>query len=70
MCTAKGKGGTIPCTIAFALFRRRIDKIATDIAEDAEQIARLFLGSTGAAPTGGAGATRPSPRPTAQVTGR
>lgn len=69
VCTAEGLVVAIPCTIAFALFRRRIDRIGIDIAEDAEQIARLFLAASGAAPSA-ANPQRPSPRPTAQVTGR
>jgi len=69
VCTAEGLVVAIPCTIAFALFRRRIDKIGTDIAEDAEQIARLFLAASGSAPAAPS-AARPTPRPTAQVTGR
>ena len=70
VCTAEGLVVAIPCTIAFALFRRRIDRIGTDIAQDAEQIARLFLAASGASPAGATSQQRPTPRPTAQVTGR
>lgn len=43
VCTAEGLTIAIPCTIAFALFRRRIDRLAGAAAQDAEEIARAFL---------------------------
>jgi biopolymer transport protein ExbB len=44
--TAEGLIVAIPCTIAFALFRRRINRLAGDAAQDAEDLARLFLASS------------------------
>ncbi len=40
--TAEGLVVAIPCTIAFAIFRRRIDRLAGDAAQDADAIARMF----------------------------
>lgn len=47
--TAEGLIVAIPCTIAFALFRRRINRLASEAAQDAEDIARLMLGAAPAA---------------------
>lgn len=43
VCTAEGLIVAIPCTIAFALFRRRIDRLASLAAQDAEEVARVFM---------------------------
>lgn len=63
--TAEGLVVAIPCTVAFAIFRRRIDRLAGDAAQDADHIARLFISSLpGVAAKPASGAARPaSPRP-------
>lgn len=65
VCTAEGLAVAIPCTIAFAIFRRRIDRLASDAAQDADGIARLFAAawSAGGAPRASAPGNRPAAKP-------
>jgi biopolymer transport protein ExbB len=60
--TAEGLIVAIPCTIAFALFRRRIDRLAGDAANDADALARMFIASS-AGGGGAANAARPRATP-------
>jgi biopolymer transport protein ExbB len=62
VCTAEGLTIAIPCTIAFALFRRKIDRIAGIAAQDAEEIARAFLIERPAVPATPAAASSPRPQ--------
>lgn len=66
VCTAEGLAIAIPCTIAFALFRRRIDRIAGAAAQDAEEIARAFLSEKPLAATPVASSAPSSALPAAQ----
>lgn len=67
--TAEGLAVAIPCTIAFAIFRRRIDRLAADAAQDADGIARLFAAAWSAAGARGAPAGRPVAKPAGAGTG-
>ncbi|MBL8746234.1 MAG: MotA/TolQ/ExbB proton channel family protein [Phycisphaerae bacterium] len=64
VCTAEGLAVAIPCTIAFAIFRRRIDRLAADAAQDADAIARLFTaawsGASARAPATAKAASKPA----------
>jgi biopolymer transport protein ExbB len=61
--TALGLIVAIPCTVAFSLFRRRVDALVGDIAEKIEMLTRsleqMSTGETAAQPG------RPAPRPAA-----
>jgi biopolymer transport protein ExbB len=57
--TAQGLAVAIPCTIAFSIFRRRVDRLAGLVAEIAEGLA-LFLDQRSGAEKAPA---RPQPRP-------
>jgi biopolymer transport protein ExbB/TolQ len=69
--TAQGLVVAVPCTVAFALFRQRIDRLATDVAADdlepmAEELAAALSAARAQAPrpaavNPGAG-TPPAPR--------
>ncbi|MDX2115720.1 MAG: MotA/TolQ/ExbB proton channel family protein [Planctomycetota bacterium] len=61
--TAEGLIVAIPCTIAFALFRRRIDTLGGQVAQDAEDIARLYLATVAAPGSEAPGAARGAVRP-------
>lgn len=63
VCTALGLAVAIPCTIAFAIFRRRIDRLAADAAQDADGIARLFTAAWSGALAARSGATKPAAKP-------
>lgn len=65
--TAMGLVVAIPCTIAFGIFKRRLDGLATAVGETVEgMVAGLMLGGgTGAPAASGTGA---APRPAAAVT--
>ena len=45
--TAEGLIVAIPCTVAFALFRRHIDHMVGEIAERIEQLTRYLETSSG-----------------------
>ena len=58
--TAEGLMVAIPCTVAFAVFRRRIDRLGADAGVIAEELAGLIEQGAGAE----------SPGPARQPTGR
>ncbi|MFO0832809.1 MAG: MotA/TolQ/ExbB proton channel family protein [Phycisphaerales bacterium] len=58
--TAEGLVVAIPCTVAFAMFRRQIDKVMSRVGNDLEHLVSMV--SVRNAPKGGAAqAPRPSP---------
>lgn len=59
VCTAEGLIIAIPCTVAYALFKRRTDRLAGHVAEIAEQL----VAPLGAAAMPGVAAARPQGTP-------
>ncbi len=59
VCTAEGLIVAIPATVAFALFRRRIDRIMHDLGRDLERFAGFV--SSGAGRTGAQGGPAGAP---------
>lgn len=57
--TAQGLAVAIPCTAAFSLFRRRVDKITAEVGELAEELI------VAVSPTPKPAAPKPMPRPVA-----
>jgi hypothetical protein len=74
--TALGRVVAVPCTVAFALFRQRIDRLVTDVAADdlepmAEELAAALSAAraqaprpAAASPGGGTLPGAPAPRNT------
>lgn len=62
--TAEGLIVAIPCTIAFALFRRRIDRLLQKVGRDLERLAAMVVSSGRGEATPMRGAA-PEPRPAA-----
>jgi biopolymer transport protein ExbB len=61
VCTAEGLIVAIPCTFAYALFKRRTDRLVAEVGDVAERLAGQFSGKHAAAkPVAGA-----APRPAA-----
>ncbi|MBL9030868.1 MAG: MotA/TolQ/ExbB proton channel family protein [Phycisphaerae bacterium] len=50
VCTAEGLAIAIPCTIAFSLFRRRVDHLISHIADQIEHLTSAIEQSSGAEP--------------------
>lgn len=61
--TAEGLIVAVPCTIAYSLFRRRIERLVSEVGEVTEQIATYLERVGDQAPQ--AAAPRPAPRPAA-----
>ena len=62
--TAQGLAVAIPCTAAFSLFRRRIDRMTAELAELSEELIAVV------SPTPKPAAPRPLPRPAAPAAPR
>lgn len=56
VCTAEGLVVAVPCTVAFALFRRRIDALVADVGRTIEELSMLIT-----APRAATGAARGAP---------
>jgi biopolymer transport protein ExbB len=70
--TAEGLVIAIPCTIAFALFKRRLDRLVADAADTAERIVAPLLAPVARAmgpAAGGAGAPAVAAAPAARPAG-
>jgi biopolymer transport protein ExbB len=73
--TALGLIVAIPCTVAFSLFRRRVDALVGDIAEKIELLTRNLEqmstgeGAAGPAPRTAPARPAPSPRPAGETRG-
>lgn len=63
VCTAEGLIIAIPCTFAYAIFKRRTERVAAEVGDTAERL----LGVMGTAPVKAAGAGQAQPRQTART---
>lgn len=62
--TAEGLFIAVPCTIAFSLFRRRQDRLVSELGDLAERLCQPVMGPAGSAPAAVAtGVARPMPQP-------
>lgn len=66
--TAVGLIVAIPCTVAFTLFRRRIDSLIADVSDRIEQLSRNIEGSGAESPSA-ARPARPAPMGTVRPVG-